>query len=127
MRAANASPGCALLVDDEPDTLTTLRDLLVVAGVPDVKTARSLWEAELQLTTEPRPSAVVLDLDVDGSPAEEFLGRLRADPGYASVPVFLLSGDHRGIERLRGAVRGAFLKPADPDVLVRTVVAAVGG
>jgi hypothetical protein len=49
---------------------------------------------------------------------------MREDPTYAGVPVFVVSGDSSALQRLRPAVAGVFLKPADPEVLVATLADA---
>ncbi len=117
---------CALIVDDEPDAAWSLRELLLLAGVPEVRTAASVAEAEDQLARGPRPTAVVLDLRLEGQPGETLLGRMRADPHYSAVPVFVVSGDDAALERVRGVVAATFLKPVDPDKLVAALTAVAG-
>ncbi len=124
MGEAPLSTGCALLVDDDPDTLSTLRELLLMAGVPVVKTATSLPDARRQLTLGPRPTTIVLDLLLQGQRGESLLEQMRADPRYSSTPVYVVSGDPGALQRVQAKVTGTFLKPADPGTLVPVLVQA---
>jgi len=107
-----------LIVDDDLEVLESLGELLVSEGVWVVHGARSLAEAEGLLAQGFRPSAVVLDLLLDGDHGEDFAHRLKADPAYRGVPVIALSGDHVALEQVGSVVERSLLKPADPAELM---------
>lgn len=115
-----------LLVDDDEDTLTSLQDLLQLEGVDDVRRARTLADADHILADGFRPTAVVLDLLLNGDRGEPFIGRLAADPALASVPVIAVSGDPRALAAVDRSVARAFLKPADPLELVNALRRVAG-
>lgn len=109
-----------LIIDDDLDTLGSLGDLLVLEGVSVVQGARTIEEAQRILESGFRPSAILLDLMLDGAlcRGEWFAGQLRADPAYSAVPIIVLSGDHRALSRIVGLVDRGFLKPTDPVALL---------
>ncbi len=115
-----APPPCerVLIVDDDLEVLESLGEMLVAEGVWVVHGATSLAEAEGLLARGFRPSAVVLDLLLDGDHGQVFAQRLKADPTYSRVPVIALSGDHVALEQVGGVVERSLLKPADPADLV---------
>jgi CheY-like chemotaxis protein len=118
--------GRVLVVDDEPQIVDMLRELLVGLGYT-VETARSGAQA-LQLVPEFKPDAVLLDLQMPGLSGLQVLDRLRLDdPG---LPVIIVTGN-TDVDVARSTLaRGAFdylRKPFQFDVLARVVGAAVLG
>jgi CheY-like chemotaxis protein len=118
--------GRVLVVDDEPQIVDMLRELLVGLGYT-VETARSGAQA-LQLVPEFKPDAVLLDLQMPGLSGLQVLDRLRRDdPG---LPVIIVTGN-TDVDVARSTLaRGAFdylRKPFQFDVLARVVGAAVLG
>lgn len=108
-----------LLVDDDQDTLDTLREVLLLVGAKEVQCAPSIAEAERILGAGFKPSAVVLDLLLDGGAPGETLGaRIKGDPAYASVPIVAVSGDQRRLRVVARRFDRVFLKPIDPDRLL---------
>lgn len=116
-------PPCkrVLVVDDDPDTLYAIADLLQIEGVEVIEAARSIAEAERALANGFRPSAVILDLHLNGERGETLLERLRADPRYANLPVIALSGDGVALRRLRGDVDGTLSKPAGLNRIIQAL------
>ncbi len=109
-----------LIIDDDLDTLGSLGDLLALEGVSVVQGARTIEEAQRILESGFQPSAILLDLLLDGDlyRGEWFAGQLRADPVYSSVPIIALSGDHPALNRIADLVDREFLKPVDPVALL---------
>ncbi len=109
----NSSP-CErlLIVEDDPDALELLGDMLASEGVSVIHGATTLAEAEGLLARGFRPSAVVLDLLLGRDHGGTFAQRLKADPSYSKVPVIALSGDHVALRQVGGVVERSFLKPA---------------
>jgi two-component system, chemotaxis family, chemotaxis protein CheY len=79
-----------LIVDDDPDIVDLLADVLVDAGY-SVNRAGDGAEALEALDSTPT-DAVLLDLHMPGMNGQEFLGRRAADPRLAKIPVIIISG-----------------------------------
>jgi CheY-like chemotaxis protein len=107
-----------LILDDDADTIESFAAVLVMEGVPVVQGARTIGEAESILEGGFRPSAVVLDLQLDGARGEWFAGQLQADPVYRTVPIIAVSGDQLALNRMRDLGYRGFLKPVDPAELL---------
>jgi len=78
-----------LLVEDNDKNLKLVRDLLRWQGYATLETETA--EVALSLAVEHSPSLILMDVqlpDVDGVTA---LGRLRADPRTASIPIVALT------------------------------------
>lgn len=126
--ASQIRPGeRVLIVDDDPDTLEMLSDVLTMAGVDEVRGAASLDEAEQVLHGGFRPSAVILDLVLDGVGGEKLASDLKADPTRAAVPIIAVSGDPQRLRALGGEFWRGYLKPVEPDVLVNALNEAWSG
>jgi signal transduction histidine kinase/AmiR/NasT family two-component response regulator len=80
----------------------------------------------LELAREHLPELILLDLHLPDLPGEQVLGRLKADPATAAIPVVVISADATPgqVSRLLHAGAAAYLtKPLD----VREFLAAVDG
>jgi PAS domain S-box-containing protein len=82
--------GRVLVVDDEEDQRALLVEYLLSVGLEAV-TASDGQEALEAVRTE-APDAVLLDLMMPKMGGTEFLERLRRDPLYTGLPVFVLTG-----------------------------------
>jgi CheY-like chemotaxis protein len=92
-----------------PPVLAVISDLLFRskiddaarrAGVP-LRIARSVEQLERHLGNT-TPAVVLMDLEMDGLDAGAMLGRLRATPAAANVPVIGFAG-HTNVEVIRAA------------------------
>lgn len=117
-----------LAVDDDPDALSLLGELLTAAGA-QVSTAQSGEEALRLLDAEP-PSVLVSDLgmpQVDGFQLIEQVRRHR-NPIVRRMPAAALTAYARSDDRMK-ALRAGFqihlAKPIDPAELVTTIAALV--
>jgi len=119
----NPAPPCqrVLIVENDPDTLYSLADVLQLEGVEVTQAARSLAEAEQALAGGFRPSAVLVDLHLDYERGEALIDKLRANPAYGDVRVIAFSGDRIALLRLRDTVDRALLKPAEPAGVVQAL------
>lgn len=79
-----------LVVDDDPDTVETMRDILEEEG-HTVLSARNGREG-LDLALRYVPDLVLLDLDMPVMDGRAFLDALRKLPSLANVTVVVLSG-----------------------------------
>ena len=117
--------GSVLVVDDDPAFLETLEGILDKAG-HQVRRARSVAEAVL-LVAMAQPSAVVLDLALEGQPPKESVAALRrVSP---SVILILCSGHPQLMEETVAAlprhwIYARLIKPFPPDHLLHLLNAA---
>jgi CheY-like chemotaxis protein len=79
-----------LVVDDDEDTVETMRDILSEEGHV-VVCARNGREA-LELTRRIRPDLVLLDLNMPEMDGRAFLSAIRRDPSLSHIRVVVLSG-----------------------------------
>lgn len=118
-----------LLLEDDGDTLATFADVLRLVGVPEVRTARSIAEAERILAGGFSPCAVFLDLMLGADRGDRFAARLRADAAYRDLPLIAISASARAIRALRerGHVDHTFLKPFEIEEVVAVLWALCRG
>jgi DNA-binding response OmpR family regulator len=115
-----------LLVEDEPDIVTVLTDLLNTAGY-DVTTTDSVFGAAA-LVRKVDPCVVLLDLGLPYRPGTSLLAELKADPRTADVPVLIISGLPETLTEERRAQATAVLtKPVDIATLLGAVQSACSG
>jgi CheY-like chemotaxis protein len=79
-----------LVVDDDPDTVSTMREILEEEG-HTVLSARNGREA-LQVALQTLPDLVLLDLNMPEMDGRAFLHALEKSPTLADVTVVVLSG-----------------------------------
>ena len=79
-----------LIVEDDPDALEALGDLLEAHGYA-VSTARHGKEALERLETAALPRLIVLDLLMPTMDGWEFRRRQKLDPRIAQIPVVVVS------------------------------------
>lgn len=114
LKMAAQTGGRILVVDDEEKNRRLLADLLSAEGYT-VQTVNDGLEA-LQLVSEFRPEAILLDVMMPKLDGLETCHRLKADPVTASIPILLTTALHARADRLKGIQAGAndFLtKPLD--------------
>jgi hypothetical protein len=70
---------------DDADTLDVIRELLLLEGAVDVRGAGSIMEAEQVLASGFKPSAFLIDLQLDGPRGETFAVRLKGDATYSNI------------------------------------------
>ena len=100
-----SDPSKVLVVDDTPQNVKLLADLLVVKGFA-VATAATGEEALARIAAE-KPDLVLLDVMMPGLSGYEVCRAIRADPATALLPVVLVTSlDPQG-ERLKGIEAGA--------------------
>jgi CheY-like chemotaxis protein len=114
-----------LVVDDDPDILEALCEILAMEGYR-VAQARHGAEALARVAAE-RPDLILLDLMMPVMDGAAFAEALRARHPGAGIPVLVISAD-ASPERAVGLEASAFLaKPFDLEALLAQVAAATGG
>ncbi|MBN1506219.1 MAG: response regulator [Sedimentisphaerales bacterium] len=78
-----------LVVDDQPDLLSTVEYRLRFAGC-DVVTASNGQEGLAKAALE-KPDLILLDMNMPIMNGQEMLERLRADPSLKRIPVIMLT------------------------------------
>jgi CheY-like chemotaxis protein len=113
------SPPRVLVVDDDPDILSTIQQILAVEGYT-VTPARNGVEA-LEALNGPRPAVILLDLMMPVMDGWEFRRRMLLHPA-SQTPVIVVSAD-RDISRKAASIaaHGYIAKPFDLDVLLQEV------
>ncbi len=113
-----------LAVDDEPDALALVSDVLQAAGA-QVSTARSADDALKLLETE-QPDVMVADLGMPHVDGYQFIDRVRHHrmSRVRNVPAAALTAYARSEDRMKALAAGFQIhlaKPIDPAELVTTV------
>jgi len=117
-------PPIVLVVDDDPDILEALAEILEGEGF-EVRRARNGKEALDRLEPEP-PQLILLDLMMPVMDGWEFSQQMRRRPTVASIPIIVLSADRNVGSKARdiGAV-GHLAKPFELTDLLEMVRAAL--
>jgi class 3 adenylate cyclase len=100
-----SAPGRILVVDDTPQNVRLLADLLGVKGYA-VSTASSGREALARVAAEP-PDLILLDVVMPEMSGYEVCRTLRENPATALLPVVLVTALDPGPERIKGLEAGA--------------------
>lgn len=117
-----------LIIDDDPCSRKLARDVLSHVGYAIREAANA--EDGLALAYSERPRLVLMDVQLPGMSGVDALGRLRADPVTAGIPVIAVTALAMKSDRARLAAAGfdAYLeKPLDVRKLAAVVAAAETG
>ena len=127
MTSARERPGrpLVLVVDDDPDILEAICDVLEVEGYR-VARARQGQEA-LERVGEERPRAILLDLMMPVMDGIAFAEALRARTGGERIPIVVISADGNPQRAVAVGAQGFLAKPFDIDALLAEVAAATSG
>jgi PAS domain S-box-containing protein len=113
-----------LAVDDEPDALRLLRDVLEMSGAK-VTTASSAAEA-LDLARASLPDVILADIGMPDTDGYELIRNIRtsSDPALRDIPAAALTAFARSEDRTKALQSGFEMhlaKPVDPGELVAAV------
>ena len=121
--AGRAGKPKVLVIDDDPQMLRYLRDLLTVAGYNAVVTGDAVGVSDL-IRTE-RPHLVILDLVLQGTDGIKLMEQV---PELGDLPVIFVSGYGREETIARALAKGAadyVVKPFSPTELTARIRAAL--
>ena len=113
---------CILIVDDNPQNLTVLGELLCERY--KVRAANSGHRALELAAQQPLPDLVLLDVMMPGMSGYEVLEQLRADPRTRDIPVIFTTAMNAVEDEQRGLVLGAvdyITKPLRPAIVLARV------
>ncbi len=111
-----------LIVEDDDAILELLRFLMEQEGL-EVEVAKDGLDALTRMETR-MPDLVLLDLHLPKLEGMDVLWEMRQQPQWENVPVVIISVDSSPQSMLQGwrlGVDSYFVKPFDPDELVRVV------
>jgi len=111
-----------LVVDDEGPIVELVRFTLEDEDLQVVEAQDGPEAVELARAT--RPDLVLLDVQLPSLSGVEVCRRLRRDPGFAGVPIIMLTAAGQASDRERGLAAGAneyLTKPFSPLALLALV------
>ncbi len=119
---SDATPHTVLIVDDTPQNLTVLGELLQ----PEyrVRAANSGERALRAAATLPRPDIILLDIMMPGMDGYEVLRRLREDNATRDIPVIFITAMSAVADEEHGLELGAvdyITKPFTPSIVLARV------
>ncbi|MCC7440929.1 MAG: response regulator transcription factor [Bdellovibrionales bacterium] len=94
-----------LIIDDNPDTLGTLKELVLSLG-HEARTAPS-GEEGIERARERVPELILLDWEMTGISGPEVCRRLRADSAFKQVPIIMVTARADVESRIEGLEAGA--------------------
>ncbi|MBL8954609.1 MAG: response regulator [Myxococcaceae bacterium] len=106
-----------LVVEDDRKTIFIYEKYLAMAGL-QVVPARTVDDARELLKTL-RPSAIVLDVMLEGETTWQFLADLKRTPETADIPVLVVTVTNRAMKARALGADEFWLKPVDQDRLIR--------
>jgi two-component system response regulator len=130
----NDEPITILLVDDDEDCRTLIRD-----AISECKVSNAVFEARNgrealdflhrrgNFATAPRPGLIYLDIEMPGLDGQSTLREIKSDPDLRDIPVVMMTGvaeEKQMAEAARNGANSYTLKPANAEQFLRTVLAS---
>ena len=117
-----------LVVDDSLSMRHVLSTTVTKAGWNVLQARDGLDALEVVHRSAPPPDAILLDIEMPRMDGYEFLSTIRAIPGYAALPIVMLTSRGSDKHRERAKALGAteyLVKPFRDDVLIDTLMRLV--
>lgn len=130
MITCNDEPITILLVDDDEDCRTLIRDAIAECKVSNqIHECRNGREALEFLRNQdaPRPGLIYLDIEMPGLDGQATLRAIKSDPHLRDIPVVMMTGvaeEKQMEEAARNGANSYTLKPANAEQFLRTVLAS---
>lgn len=128
----DSEPITILLVDDDPDCRTLIRDAIAeskvsneVFEVADGQGALDFLHARGDHVGAARPGLIFLDIEMPGMDGQTTLKAIRSDPSFGEIPVVMMTGVCDEAQMHLAAANGAnsyTIKPANAEQFLRTVL-----
>jgi two-component system, chemotaxis family, chemotaxis protein CheY len=113
----NPRKGAILIIDDDADVRSALRDTLEDEGY-EVAEAAGGNAALAYLRSHPAPVIIFLDWNMAPMNAPQFMDEFSKEPGLSQVPVVLITADTHANQKVEtGRYRDLLTKPLDLDQL----------
>lgn len=130
----NAQPVVILLVDDDQDCRTLIRDAIEsgkldnpVYEVESGEEALAFLNRQGAYADAPRPGLIYLDIEMPGMGGQEALQRIRQDKRFDDVAVVMMTGVTDDAQKRLAMTNGANSytnKPTDALTFIQTVLAS---
>jgi two-component system chemotaxis response regulator CheY len=114
-----------LVVDDDPDILETLSDILEEQGFAIMRARNG--QVALEMLDKLRPNVILLDLMMPVMDGREFADRIRRRPDWAEIPLIILSADQGLAEKARKLGARYLTKPFEVSELLSMVYSSLSG
>jgi two-component system, cell cycle response regulator DivK len=111
-----------LIVEDNPQSLKLLRDILQIKGYQTLEAETG--EEGVRIARERQPALILMDIQLPGINGIEALQRLRADPVTSATPVIAVTASVMTQDRSRimaAGFNGFQSKPISVNQLLATV------
>ena len=128
----NDEPITILLVDDDEDCRTLIRDAISECKVSNAifecangQEALDFLNRQGPYGNKPRPGLVYLDIEMPGMDGQETLRQIRSNPEFREIPVVMMTGVSDEQQMKLAASNGAnsyTIKPANAEQFLRTVM-----
>lgn len=116
-------PKKILIVDDEPDVLTSLRNILQRANF--IVFSAATGEEALEIAANKLPDLIFLDIVLPGMEGSEVAAALLDNPQTASIPIVFLTGIINKEEESLGSVKAGrhyvLAKPASKEDILEMI------
>jgi CheY-like chemotaxis protein len=112
-----------MIVEDDPDTLEALRDILSQFGYRSIGASNGrVALARLREEGAPLPCVIIIDLRMPVMDGWKFRAEQQRDPALASIPVIVVTADLGAEGAASAAGAAAFVpKPVEVGTLVQAV------
>jgi CheY-like chemotaxis protein len=108
-----------LVIDDDPAVRDLMSRYLIKSGLQPVTAADG--EEGLKLAKQIRPRIITLDVVMPGTDGWGILGRLKADPELASIPVIMVTIVDNEVRGMKLGASSYVVKPVDRDLLAELI------
>jgi two-component system chemotaxis response regulator CheY len=118
-----------LVVDDSPTMVMSLKATLSMNGF-EVETANNGQAALDKLNSGIKPSLILTDVNMPVMGGLEFIGKVRALPGFKFIPILTLTTESEASKRDEGKRLGAtgwLVKPVSGDDLIKVIKKVLPG
>jgi signal transduction histidine kinase len=120
-RDGERTPPLVMIIDDDDDLRSSMRDLLSIRGYATVEAANGAIALDL-LRGGLRPRIILVDMQMPVMDGPAFCEACAADPELAAIPVLVVSADVTAAMRAARFGGASILrKPVKPDALLKTI------